>query len=50
MIEQKDLSPSLLASVITEFFSQEERKIKMENNAKKLGNVKAAEAIFEACL
>lgn len=49
LIEQKDLSPSLLASVIAEFFNNPERKIKMENNAKKIGNVKAAEAIFEAC-
>ena len=50
MIEQKDLSPSLLASVISEFFKNPTRKMKMENNAKKLGNVNAAEAIFEACV
>lgn len=50
LIEQKDLSPSLLASVIAEFFQNPDRKKKMENNTKKLGNPDAAKAIFEACI
>ena len=50
LIEQKDLSPSLLASVITEFFSNVDKKVKMENKAKALGNINAAKDIFEACV
>ena len=47
MIEQKDLTPMVVASIITQYMKFPEKLSKSDENAKKLGNPNAAQNIFD---